>query len=133
METGTDREMPQSTTRRRVAISPRTHARDEKLPLIDKDPSRRGFPDGAWAPRSRSLPDELPELVADLKQQGFVVEHVLYNPTLWDEAPSGIRASGQPIELGASSALSPHVIRLLLGNTYRCLDLLILFPGPKAV
>lgn len=131
MTTGMDREMPQSTTRRRAVISPRAHSRDDRLPLIDKVASRRGYPDGAWAPRSTSLPSELPALVADLKEQGFVVDQVLYNPALWDEAPSGMRTSGQPVELGASSALSSHLIRLLLGNTYRCIDLLILFPGPR--
>ena len=75
---------------------------------------------------------ELPALVADLQRQGFVVEQVLYNPALWDEAPSGMRTSGQPVELGGNNALSPHLVRLLLANTYRCIDLLILFPGPRA-
>lgn len=133
VKTGTDLEMPQSTTRRRAVTSTRARSRDERLPLIDKGPSRRGFPDGAWAPRSVSLIAELPALVADLKRQGFVVEQVIYNPALWDEAPSGMRTSGQQVELVASSALSPHLVRLLLGNTYRCIDLLILFPGPRAV
>ena len=54
--TGMDREMPQSTTRRRAVTSPRAHSRDDRLPLIDKVASRRGYPDGAWAPRSTSLP-----------------------------------------------------------------------------
>ena len=44
-----------------------------------------------------------------------------------------MRTSGRPVERGASNALSPQLIRLLLGNAYRCIDLLILFPVPKTV
>lgn len=119
--------MTPSITTRRATVSPHPGARDGRLPLINQ-PRRRGFPDGAWCPHSTNLDAELPALVADLGEQGFLVERVLYNPTLWDPAPNREARGTRSVGLEASDALSSHVIRLLLIDSYRCIDLLVLFP-----
>jgi hypothetical protein len=125
--------MTHPLTSRRTAMSPRARIRDERLPLIHRGPSRWGYPDGAWSPRSVNLVDELPPLLADLKQQGLPVARVLYNPALWSLAPGRMASGARWVGLEATSALSPHLIRLFLTDSFRCIDLLVHFPTRGAV
>jgi hypothetical protein len=125
--------MTHPITIRRTAGSSRARVRDERLPLIHHGPSRRGYPDGAWSPRSINLVDELPPLVADLKEQGLPVERVLYNPALWGPAPGRMASGARSIGFHASSTLSPHLVRLFLRDSFRCIDLLVHFPTRGAI
>ncbi|MGN6634495.1 MAG: DUF5994 family protein [Oryzihumus sp.] len=102
--------------------------RDSGLPLIPREPSREGFPDGAWCPRSADLVTELGTLIEDLRAQGLEVRRVVYNPELWGRAPRRAVIGSRPIDLGTSRAFYPHLVRLFLRGGRPWIDLLVIFP-----
>jgi hypothetical protein len=107
--------------------------RDSGLPLIPPEPSREGFPDGAWCPRSADLVTELATLIEDLRAQGLEVRRVVYNPDLWGRAPRHAVIGSRPIDLGTSRAFYPHLVRLFLRGGRPWIDLLVIFPTGHGV
>ncbi len=67
--------------------------------------------DGAWWPRSRSLVDELPALVASVSERLGPIVMVGYHHDGWDETPPLLEIAGQTVELlGFSGDESTSVI-----------------------
>jgi hypothetical protein len=102
---------------------------DARSPLIDLAPTRDGFPDGAWCPRSNDLVAALPELFAALGEQNLLVRRVVYHPTTWLAAPRRLVSDSRRVDLSPSSAFHPHLLRLFLSGSNRCMDLLVILPA----
>lgn len=62
-------------------------------------PRHAGHVDGAWWPRSRDLPAEVPSLFAALAARVGDVHHLAYNLTEWPTTPQRIDAGGYPVRL----------------------------------
>jgi hypothetical protein len=102
-----------------------------RLALIDP-PAERTTLDGAWWPRTRSLSDDLPGLVQELRRRGIRVTRVAYNPDGWEPAPRRLSADGRTIRLGWFRSIDPQLLDLT-GDTRRGrLDLLVIPPDTTA-
>lgn len=55
--------------------------------------------DGAWWPHSRDLTRELPSLVRAMEDTG-VITRATVNPTLWQDVPRRVPASGRLVKVG---------------------------------
>lgn len=84
--------------------------------------------DGAWWPRSRSLPDELPALITELHRRGVRVARVVYNPVSWTSAPRRVSADGRVVKLGWFRSLDPHLVSLADSHGDTRLELLVVPP-----
>ena len=72
-----------------------------------------GYVDGAWWPRSRDLPAELPALVAVLAIRMGPVESVSYNLDAWEPAPRRITVDGRVVRLAGYRSQHPATIDVL--------------------
>lgn len=108
---------PQSTTvaedsprSPRLSLKPRAHT--------------TGFVDGAWWPRSRDLPAELPELAAGLGR----IERVTYNLSTWDvSAPRRVDVDGHQVRLEGFDSQHPHTVNVITADRHR-LTLMVVPP-----
>lgn len=83
-----------------------------------------GCVDGAWWPRSRNLPAELPDLAAGLGR----VERVSYNLSTWDvSAPGRITVDGRRVRLDGFRSQHPHSVEVTTTDRRR-LTLLVVPP-----
>lgn len=98
-------------------------------PVIDLPTTRDDVPDRAWCPGSNDLVAALPELFATLGQQNLVVRRVVYHPTTWLAAPRRLVTDSRRVDLSPSRALHPHVLRLFLSGSNRCIDLMVILPA----
>lgn len=90
--------------------------------------SATGYVDGAWWPRSRELPTELPTLLAVLATRLGRIQRVSYNLDSWDTAPRRLDIDGEQVRLGGYHAQSPHTVDVIGRNGSR-LTLLVLQPA----
>lgn len=89
----------------------------------------RGLLDGAWWPRSRDLPAELPALVEALDPLWGRITRVAVNTLHWPTVPHKVPVGGHVVKAGwFASELDPHKI-LLLSYTEGRWDLLVIPPG----
>jgi hypothetical protein len=72
-----------------------------------------GYVDGAWWPRSRDLPAELPALVAVLAIRMGPVESVSYNLDAWGTTPRKIRLDGRFVRLAGYASQHPATIDVI--------------------
>jgi hypothetical protein len=72
-----------------------------------------GYVDGAWWPRSRDLPAELPALVAVLAVRLGPVESVSYNLNAWGPTPRKIRIEGRFVRLAGYRSQNPATIDVI--------------------
>jgi len=79
---------------------------------------------GTWAPASRSLAMELPDLVAELHRRGVRIVRVAFNPIRWDTAPRTVAADGRVIHLGLFHSLTPNLL-ILQGTAGERVDLTV--------
>jgi hypothetical protein len=103
-----------------------------RLALKADGPSR-GLLDGAWWPRSRDLPRELPALTDVLDSLWGRITHVAVNPEHWPVIPHEVPVSGHVVKVGwFTPELDPHKLLLLSYGTGRW-DLLVIPPeaGPE--
>jgi hypothetical protein len=102
-----------------------------RLALIDP-PAERTTLDGAWWPRTRSLSDDLPDLVQELHRRGIRVTRVAYNPDGWEAAPRRLPVDRRTIRLGWFRSIDLQLLALT-GDTRRGrLDLLVIPPDTPA-
>jgi len=121
-----DSRTPKGTSPRRAGDADRV-----RLALIDP-PAERTTLDGAWWPRTRSLRDDLPDLVQELHRRGIRVTRVAYNPDAWEAAPRRMAADGRTIRLGWFRSIDPQLLDLT-GDTRRGrIDLLVIPPDTPA-
>ena len=120
--------MSHPTTNLMSSLAPARGA-NARSPVIDLTLTRDGFPDGAWCPRSNDLVDALPELFAALGEQNLMVRRVVYHPTTWLAAPRRLVSDSRRVDLSPSSAFHPHLLRLFLSGSNRCMDLLVILPA----
>jgi hypothetical protein len=99
-----------------------------RLALMDQASARRATLDGAWWPRTRNLPHELPALVEELHHRGVRVTRVGYGPARWDPAPTRLSADGRVIRLGWFRTIDPQLLSLTGDLTRTRVDLLVLPP-----
>src|SRR2546423_461190 len=116
----------------RIVTPPATMATESprltlRLKMKPKAPTT-GYVDGAWWPRSRNLPTELPALLAALAVRLGRVQRVSYNLTTWDPAPRRIHIDGQLLRLGGFHTQLPNTIDLIETNGTR-ITLLVLPPA----
>jgi len=84
--------------------------------------------DGAWWPRSRDLPAELPGLIAALDRRFGRISRVTVNRALWPQVPRRAVVNGRTVHAGWFDAeQDPHVICALDGRGGRW-DLLVVPP-----
>ena len=69
--------------------------------------------DGAWWPRSTSLVDELPALVASVSERLGPIVMVGYHHNGWDETPPLLEIAGQTVELLGFSSDEPTSVILI--------------------
>ncbi|WP_327352473.1 DUF5994 family protein [Streptomyces sp. NBC_01304] len=87
-----------------------------------------GLLDGAWWPRSRDLPHELPSLTDVLDPLWGRVTRIAVNPGQWPVVPREVPVGGRVVKVGWFKAeLDPHKI-LLLSYTVGRWDLLVIPP-----
>lgn len=84
--------------------------------------------DGAWWPRSRDLPRELPPLIAAADVRFGPVERITVNTSLWPEPPHRIAVSGRTIPVGRFPAGKDTVEVCVLSNSAGRWDLLVVPP-----
>jgi Family of unknown function (DUF5994) len=125
-DTGSTTPMTPGTSHRRAAA-----ADPVRLALISP-PAERTKLDGAWWPRTRSLSDELPGLVQELRGRGIRVRRVAYNPDAWDPAPRRLAADGRTIRLGWFRSIDPQLLDLTADAKPSRLDLLVIPPDTSA-
>jgi hypothetical protein len=102
-----------------------------RLAIIDP-PSKRTTLDGAWWPRSRSLSEELPDLVQELHRRGIRVTRATYNPDAWETGPRRLAADGRTIRLGWFRSIDPQLLNLTGDSNRGRLDLLVVPPDAEA-
>lgn len=110
--------MPQTTTMVAGAswISPRLRLKPQG--------HTGGWVDGAWWPRSRDLPAELPELAAGLGR----LERVSYNISIWDVAlPRRAAVDGHRVRLEGFHSQHRHTVDVITTDQAR-LTLLVVPP-----
>lgn len=83
-----------------------------------------GYVDGAWWPRSRALPAELPALLDGLSDQLAPVERVSYHLNDWDRADRKIHANGKMIRLGGFRFQHPNTVDVI--SAHHRLTLLVI-------
>lgn len=86
-----------------------------------------GYVDGAWWPRSRHLPAELPSLLAELTGRAGSVALVGYHRSAWDAAPEHLDVAGGTVGLEGFSSDSPATV-LVIGTTGDRVTLLVVPP-----
>ncbi len=100
----------------------RGHAR---LSLLPAERGRHTSRDGAWWPRSHSLPHELPALIAELDRRGLRTTRVTYHEPSWEPTPRRIRVAGRVIHLDGRRDLGPQLLRLTGSSPARSLEILV--------
>jgi hypothetical protein len=87
-----------------------------------------GYVDGAWWPRSRDLPAELPALLAVLAIRLGRIERVTYNLTWWRPAARRLTMDGRAIRL--EGFRSQHLDTVtVIGDDQQRLTLLVVPPA----
>jgi hypothetical protein len=98
-----------------------------RLALKPDGPSR-GLLDGAWWPRSRDLPSELPALTDVLDPLWGRITRIAVNPKYWPVIPHHVSVGGHIVKVGwFTTELDPHKLLLLSYGTGRW-DLLVVPP-----
>lgn len=83
--------------------------------------------DGAWWPRSRSLPTELPALLSALSDLVGRVLLVGYHVSAWDRPPAAVEFDARVVLLESFSSEEPHTV-LVVGTDGRRVALLVVPP-----
>ena len=81
-------------------------------------PGRKG-PDGAWWPQTRSLGDQLPELIDQWPTVQGGVSRILYSPPDWDDHPHSVLVNGRRMKTGSFPRDDTHQMTLVLHNGQR--------------
>ncbi|WP_405719616.1 DUF5994 family protein [Streptomyces sp. NBC_01537] len=88
--------------------------------------------DGAWWPRSHSLVNELPGLLAALEERWPRITRVTVSRSMWRTGPGLLHLGDHTVHITRSDvAHSPSAICLLSYGVGRC-DLLVVAPGASA-
>ena len=97
--------------------------------MVQRPSLRSGSVDGAWWPRSRVLVEELPGLVAALRElRTLRIARVFYNPELWVPTPDRVFADGHVIRLGLFASIDPHIMTLAAAESDRRVALFVIAP-----
>jgi hypothetical protein len=107
-----------------MTSAPTTRSAPQSAPSDSQKPRLRlkprgpvtGFVDGAWWPRSRDLPAELPALLAVLAVRLGPVESVSYNLDDWGPTPRKITLDGRIVRLAGYRSQHPATIDVLAAN-----------------
>jgi hypothetical protein len=84
--------------------------------------------DGAWFPRSRDLPVEMPELIAELDRRGVRIERFTYSLDAWTPAPRKVVVQGRVVRAGGFRSMDPQVVCLTWDGGTKRADLLVVPP-----
>ena len=76
----------------------------------------RNLPDAAWWPQSRSLNDQLPDLVASWPVRGGHIARILYSPPDWDDRPRQVDVGDRIMKTGCFPRDDTHLVTLTLAN-----------------
>lgn len=79
---------------------------------------RKG-PHGAWWPRTRSLGDQLAELIGEWPTAHGRVTRILYSPPDWDDHPHSVLVNGRRMKTGAFPHDDTHQVTLVLHDGQR--------------
>ncbi|MGO4421653.1 DUF5994 family protein, partial [Streptomyces sp. MCAF7] len=102
-----------------------------RLSLVPVSPVP-GLLDGAWWPRSRDLPHELPALTDVLDARWGRITRVSVNPARWPVIPRKVPVTGHTVHVGwFADEQDPHKLILLSYTTGRW-DLLVIPPETSA-
>lgn len=110
--------------------TPKSGSRPDQDVRLDLGGSTRPHRfDGTWWPRTRNLVDELPGLIAALREHGRPVARVAYHLDSWDAAPRRLTIEGQRVRLGGFRSIDPH--QLSTTDLYRTVrvDLEVIRPA----
>lgn len=86
--------------------------RTPRLRLKPKAP-QTGYVDGAWWPRTDSLPAELPDLLAVLSVRLGPIDRVLYNVGEWTTSPARLVIGDRSVRLDGYRNQPPNSIEIL--------------------
>lgn len=98
-----------------------------RLRLKPKAP-QTGYVDGAWWPRTDSLPAELPDLLAVLSVRLGPIDRVLYNIGEWSASPARLVVGNRAVRIDGYRYQPPHIIEVL-GLDCSRITLLVVPPG----
>lgn len=99
---------------------------------LKTDGTSRGLLDGAWWPRSRDLPSELPALTDVLDPLWGRITRIAVNPKHWPVIPRKVPVGGHIVKVGwFTPEIDPHTLLLLSYGTGRW-DLLVVPPETGA-
>jgi hypothetical protein len=84
--------------------------------------------DGAWFPRTRDLPVEVPELIAELDRRGVRIERFTYSLDAWTPAPRKVVVQGRVVRTGGFRSMDPQVVCLTWDGGTKRADLLVVPP-----
>lgn len=101
-----------------------------RLRLKAKAP-QTGYVDGAWWPRTHSLPTELPDLLAVLSVRLGPIDRVLYNVGEWSASPARIVIGDWVVHLDGYRNQPPNSIEVL-GRDRSRITLLVVPPYTDA-
>jgi hypothetical protein len=94
-------------------IPPMPQARRQLRLRLKPAGSTSGYVDGAWWPRSRDLPAELPALADVLTVRLGSVWQVVYPFIAWDTAPRRIQLDGHPVRLQGFHSQDENTISIV--------------------
>lgn len=104
--------------------------RPERTPRLRLKPKapQTGYVDGAWWPRTDSLPAELPDLLAVLSVRLGCIDRVLYKVGEWSASPARLVVGDQAVRLDGYRHQPPNSIEVL-GLDRTRITLLVVPPG----
>lgn len=111
---------------------PYTSSSPARLRLKPRAPTT-GYVDGAWWPRSRDLPAELPALIEKLALRLDQVERVTYNLTAWPPTRRRIVIDGRVIRLEGFRSQHADTVTVIGGWDRHRLALLVVPPETETV
>jgi hypothetical protein len=108
-----------------------TNTRDRPPParlLLTPTGAAHGPLDGAWWPRSRDLPAELPALTDALDRTWGRITRITVNPGFWPDIPRKVPVNGHVVHVGWFATEQDTDDLLLLSYTVGRWDLLVIPP-----
>lgn len=124
-----------SVSRTRTITPPATMAIEQpefrlRLSMKPTAPTT-GYVDGAWWPRSRDLPTELPTLLAALAVRMGRIASVSYSLASWEAAPRRITVVGNSVRLAGFHYQHARALDVI-GTDRRRIRLLVVPPEASA-
>ncbi|CAJ1582525.1 DUF5994 family protein [[Mycobacterium] wendilense] len=112
----------------RATPAPAKVAGDARRLALSGSGSAHGCVDGAWWPKTADLRSELPDLVAVFSRWIGSIHRIVYDPVLWEAAPSRLIKHGSAISVDPYRMVNRETIGLM-GTHSRSAVLFVVAPS----